>query len=68
MLLRLDTFDAARRSGLNAAGAVALGATRARWRALFEARAPLYDEVATATVEVAALDDGALVEAVVAAL
>lgn len=68
VLLRLEVFAAARRSGLNAAGAVALGATRARWRALFEARAPLYEEVATVAVDVADRDEDALAEAVAAAL
>lgn len=67
VLLDLAATTAARRAGLHA-GSTALVGTRARWRALFDARHPLYLQVATVVVGVDELDTAGAADAVAAAL
>ncbi|MCG2797154.1 MAG: shikimate kinase [Cellulomonas sp.] len=63
VLLDLAATTAARRAGLHA-GSTALVGTRARWRALFDARHPFYVEVATVVIDVDDLDDDGAADAV----
>lgn len=67
VLLDLAPTTAARRAGLHA-GSTALVGTRARWRALFDARHPRYLEVATLVVAVDELDVAGAADAVDAGL
>ncbi|MBU4215218.1 MAG: shikimate kinase [Actinobacteria bacterium] len=67
VLLDLQPTTAARRAGLHA-GTTALVGTRSRWRALFDARHPLYVEVATVVIEVDDVDDDGAADAVATAL
>ena len=72
VLVDLPAGESARAAGLNAAGAAGLGPTRARWRALYDERHALLEQVAGARVavgdhtpaqladEVAALVDGSV--------
>ncbi|GIG29120.1 shikimate kinase [Cellulomonas marina] len=66
--LELDAAASARRAGLNAPGAVALGATRARWRALHAERTAVLADVADLGVDASAEDPEVVAEAVLAAL
>lgn len=53
--LRVDLAEAARRVGLNAPRPLLLGNVRAQLSQLFQQRTPLYEEVATITIDAAVL-------------
>jgi shikimate kinase len=52
--LQVDLAESARRVGMNAARPLLLGNVRAQLSQLFQQRTPLYEEVATITVDAAA--------------
>ncbi len=66
--LRVGLAAAAQRAGLSTARPVLMGNVRAQLRALMEARAPLYEEVATVTLDTDQMDVDAAVDAVLAVL
>ncbi|MCL2454182.1 MAG: hypothetical protein FWD18_02595 [Micrococcales bacterium] len=68
VLLDLPWSESARRIGLGMAGATALGPLRASWRAMYERRHALLDEVSTLTVPVGDQDTDRLAAAVAEAL
>lgn len=66
--LAVDAASAAARVGLNRDRPLLLGNVRAKLRALLEERLPLYEEVATVTVDTAGRDAAAVADQVLAAL
>jgi len=66
VLVDLPAGESARAAGLNAAGAAGLGPTRARWRALYDERHALLEQVAGASVTVGARTPAELADEVAA--
>jgi shikimate kinase len=66
--LRVGLSAASRRAGLSVARPVLLGNVRSQMKALMDARAPLYSEVAALVVDTDALSAGDVVEAITSGL
>lgn len=66
--LRVGLAAASRRAGLSGARPVLMGNVRSQLKALMDARAPLYEELAIVVVDTDALDVPAAVAAIVSAL